>query len=1074
MAGNDNTLSFIVSADTSQFVSALKVSQEAFNRLPETAKANARATDDAFRTLGMRTFDTMKQEMKQVSLAFNDIATSGKLSASELSRVNQQYAATMAGLQREINGASSAASSGLGAFESLKNSLMGIAAAYVSWQALKTAIMGVIETSGKFESIRASLDSIEGGAEKGAEAFAYIKRKAMELPYTIDQVAESYRSLRASGLDPTAGSLQTVADVAAKLGGGQERLTSVTRALTQMWAKQKINSEEMSRQLSEQGIPVWDMLARAMGKTVAETMKMSEAGQLGKDAVKLLFAELAKWGSGASEAQMKTWNGLVSNMKDVWMQFADAVGRMGFMDELKENLTRTLAVLAQMQKDGRLDEWAAQISSALTELYRVSKNFLSLLLDLAPAIALAGGALATIKLAGLITSLASIIPAAGAAGAAISGIGTALTLTTGIVGVVIAAFMAFELLMNRWNSDLEISGKRTISTADAVRALRDAMNQLQKEDMGGGELYKGMEELQKKIIETKRLADAGIFNPEQGALMLSHLDKQGAAFKKQIKDIAQLRKDYGEAQTEAAKWAEALKELGVVSATAIKPVQYKDLQGYSADQLMEQIANAKKEVETQRNAITQINAARDALVDGDRKRGQERLAIEEKIAIAGAKSTRDVDAIRQASAAKETESLAKIAEAVNKSVGQIVAAEQKAGAAKSQLTAKDLIEKTNAAGKTVAVVKTALEKSISEYAAYVNKVKSLEDSRKSFITQIDDMIEAKQQSRMTESQRNADNEIRSQKKLAEAQKAAADGNYDAATKAVDKAAQYADKMTDSVKSEEALAEIKTQGLAIADKAKAAAEEQASAAKAKLEEQKALYDSVAESAAKLSKFAEIKMTVDLSDANAKLEVLKENLSKLEYTAKLKVEVESDKALAQVDAIKIKLDEIQDKTVTVTVETVEAKAGGGLVGAAVPGYAGGGNVTGSGGTDTIPAMLTAGEYVQPVSVVDYYGSGLMEKLRRMAIPRDTLRALAGLGPAQYPLIPVMKAIPPVHLAEGGMVGGSSVGAGSSSSSSSADTVRIEINMGSKKTSVFAARDQARAFTAMLNEISRGAIA
>lgn len=46
------------------------------------------------------------------------------------------------------------------------------------------------------------------------------------------------------------------------------------------------------------------------------------------------------------------------------------------------------------------------------------------------------------------------------------------------------------------------------------------------------------------------------------------------------------------------------------------------------------------------------------------------------------------------------------------------------------------------------------------------------------------------------------------------------------------------------------------------------------------------------------------------------------------------------------------------------------------------------------DNIPARLTAGEYVQPVDAVQYYGGGVMEALRRRLIPRNLLAGFGGL--------------------------------------------------------------------------------
>ena len=54
-----------------------------------------------------------------------------------------------------------------------------------------------------------------------------------------------------------------------------------------------------------------------------------------------------------------------------------------------------------------------------------------------------------------------------------------------------------------------------------------------------------------------------------------------------------------------------------------------------------------------------------------------------------------------------------------------------------------------------------------------------------------------------------------------------------------------------------------------------------------------------------------------------------------------------------------------------------------------YASGGKVTGAGGIDNIPAMLTAGEFVQPVSVVTQYGIDFMEALRQRIIPVQQIR-------------------------------------------------------------------------------------
>ncbi|NEM28317.1 hypothetical protein G3V62_22770, partial [Escherichia coli] len=45
------------------------------------------------------------------------------------------------------------------------------------------------------------------------------------------------------------------------------------------------------------------------------------------------------------------------------------------------------------------------------------------------------------------------------------------------------------------------------------------------------------------------------------------------------------------------------------------------------------------------------------------------------------------------------------------------------------------------------------------------------------------------------------------------------------------------------------------------------------------------------------------------------------------------------------------------------------------------------------DNVPAMLTAGEWVQPVAAVQHYGPDFMEAIRRRKFPRDAARLASG---------------------------------------------------------------------------------
>lgn len=61
--------------------------------------------------------------------------------------------------------------------------------------------------------------------------------------------------------------------------------------------------------------------------------------------------------------------------------------------------------------------------------------------------------------------------------------------------------------------------------------------------------------------------------------------------------------------------------------------------------------------------------------------------------------------------------------------------------------------------------------------------------------------------------------------------------------------------------------------------------------------------------------------------------------------------------------------------------------------------GGEVPGTGNTDTVSAKLTPGEYVQPKSTVNYYGAEVMEAIRQRLLPRDLLSRISGNLPKPY---------------------------------------------------------------------------
>ncbi|WP_293266742.1 tape measure protein [Neptunomonas sp.] len=278
--------------------------------------------------------------------------------------------------RRAINGTGEASDTAGQQVEKLTRRVIALAGTYLGINALKKAIGGIIGTGARFEQLETQINSMMGSIEAGEAATAWIKDFASKTPTDLAGVTEGFIKLKALGIDPMNGSYQAIIDQTSKLGFTQEKMEGVILAVGQAWTKQKLQQEE-ANQLIERGVPVWDLLAKATGKNTAELQKLSSAGKLGRKEIKLFIDEMGRSSQGAAAEQMRTWNGLVSNIKDSWTNFVGQIADAGIFDFAKDQLQELTVLAAKMAADGRLKEYAQQISDYLVKVATRTKDFVN-------------------------------------------------------------------------------------------------------------------------------------------------------------------------------------------------------------------------------------------------------------------------------------------------------------------------------------------------------------------------------------------------------------------------------------------------------------------------------------------------------------------------------------------------------------------------------------------------------------------------------------------------------------------------------------------------------------------------
>lgn len=354
------------------------------------ALREARATLDEAERAFRRNQSAIKNtttELKRLGVDTKNVAAEEQRLSSELAQGKQAMEANRTAIREKREEERKAAEAAKlhadrvdavsGAMAGGVSRVLAFAAAYLSLSAafgvvqkglnlVRDGIYAFLSTGDQFELLDKRLASLMGSAAAGEKAVAWIKQFAKDTPLEVADVTEAFALLKSYGLDPMDGSLQAVVDKNEELGGGMERLTGISSALGQAYAKQKLQTEEIL-QLVERGVPVWTLLEKVTGKNASQLQDLATKGKLGRDVIKALIAEIGKSAEGAAAANMSTLTGLVSNLSDVWADFLNRIAKSGALDYAKGKLKEVADTIDQMDKDGRLDRLAKSISLAFQQ-----------------------------------------------------------------------------------------------------------------------------------------------------------------------------------------------------------------------------------------------------------------------------------------------------------------------------------------------------------------------------------------------------------------------------------------------------------------------------------------------------------------------------------------------------------------------------------------------------------------------------------------------------------------------------------------------------------------------------------
>lgn len=197
----------------------------------------------------------------------------------------------------------------------------GLAALGVGAAAVGAAKFG-LDVAAQNETASISFETMLGSAEKAKTFLGDLQQFAAKTPFEFSELQTAAGSLTSIGVDANKviPIMTTLGNVTSGMGTGSEGVKRATVAIQQMNAAGKITAEDLN-QLRDAGIPVYDLLAAAMGKSKEEVAELASNGKLGKDALDAMMKALETGSglerfSGLMDKQSASLSGMVSTIKD--------------------------------------------------------------------------------------------------------------------------------------------------------------------------------------------------------------------------------------------------------------------------------------------------------------------------------------------------------------------------------------------------------------------------------------------------------------------------------------------------------------------------------------------------------------------------------------------------------------------------------------------------------------------------------------------------------------------------------------------------------------------------------------
>jgi tape measure domain-containing protein len=175
-----------------------------------------------------------------------------------------------------------------------------------------------LRTASNLQQAQISFETLLGSGKEARVFMGELAEFAARTPFELPGLQDAARQMLGTGraAEDVIPALTAWGDASGALGLTQEQFSRAQLAANQAMSKGKLQAEEMM-QITEAGIPVWQLLSRALDKPIPKLQEMASEGKLiAEDVLPKLEEQMRKDYGGSMAKQSQTLSGLWSTLMD--------------------------------------------------------------------------------------------------------------------------------------------------------------------------------------------------------------------------------------------------------------------------------------------------------------------------------------------------------------------------------------------------------------------------------------------------------------------------------------------------------------------------------------------------------------------------------------------------------------------------------------------------------------------------------------------------------------------------------------------------------------------------------------